>query len=131
MNKQQFSDYVTKKVAEQGSAAAINLVPLLNDMLSILLPSVIHLGDKIDTTQTNVYDVLETQEEIDAIVDDVINNPENKQVVLFSEGVTIRFAYQECSVDEVTLIAVTHDGTYTLHLSKTESASLLTFDPKA
>lgn len=124
MDRIEFKKFIQKCVIEQGSASSI-VLPELAKKLLLHIPCIIYISDTSEQQDSGTkYKVTNSQEEIDEIIDD-INGSEMPSVVVHDKGVTLHFDHIEAEDDVVVCYLVTHDGIYTLSLSKKANSSNL------
>lgn len=124
MDRIEFKKFIQKCVIEQGCASSIVLPELAKELL-LHIPCIIYISDTSEQQDSGTkYKVINSQEEIDEIIDD-INSSEMPSVVVHDKGVTLHFDHIEAEDDTVVCYLVTYDGLYTLSLSKKANSSNL------
>lgn len=127
MKRTELNKFIKAGIIEQGSSGSVNLGPLTVELLKHT-PSVVHIGNKRSgsDSKTTLYDVIDDQEEIDAIIDAAVGS-EVSQVCVHDAGTSIHFAHVELSDDILTGLLHSYKGTFQLFLSKEKGQSQLVF----
>lgn len=126
MNRNELNKFIQQGISEQGNASATALTQLAIELMKHT-PCTVHVSDdKTEDLDRTTYKIIDSQEEIDTIIDAVIGN-EVSSICMHDKGVTLHFSHIEVSDDIVTCYLTTFDGNYTLFLSKEEGLSELSY----
>lgn len=124
MNRRELNKFIQQSISEQGSASSIALAQLAIELMKHV-PCTVHISDdKTEDPNKTTYKIVDSQEEIDTIIDAVIGN-EVSSICMYNNGVILHFTRIKVSDDIVTCYLTTFDGNYTLLLSKKEGLSEL------
>lgn len=124
MNRSELNKFIQQSISEQGNASSIALTQLAIELMKHV-PCTVHISDdKTENLDKTTYKIVDSQEEIDTIIDAAIGN-EVSSICMHDNGVTLHFSHIEVSDDIVTCYLTMFDGNYTLLLSKEEGMSEL------
>lgn len=130
MTRNELNKFIQQSISEQGNASSIALTQLAIELMKHV-PCTVHIsGGKIENLNKTTYKIVDSQSEIDAIIDAITGN-EVSSVCMHDNGVTLHFSHIEVSDDIVTCYLTTFDGNYTLLLSKEEGLSELSHSKTA
>lgn len=128
MERAKFKKFIKQSLSQQGSASAVVLGQLAQELLNHI-PYVIHIGDlkeDVSTDTTMYYDITNSQDEINEIIKEVMAS-ETPYIVVHDKGVTLHFDHIEYDNTSVICYLEIEDGIYSLSLSPTTAFSILTF----
>ena len=124
MTRNELNRFIQRNISEQGNASSIALTQLAIELMKHIPCTVRISNDKTEDLDKTTYKIVDSQSEIDAIIDAITGN-EVSSVCMHDNGVTLHFSHIEVSDDIVTCYLTTFDGNYTLLLSKEEGLSEL------
>lgn len=124
MFRTEFKQFLKEQILEQGTASSKTTYDLAIELLQHT-PCVVHISDtpSIENGDT-VFTVTDIQSEINDIIFE-IGNSEMASIVVHDKGVTLHFNHIEVEDDHAVCYLKTHDGLYTLTLSKQDGNSKL------
>lgn len=133
MTINEMREYLEAYVASQGTQVGLGVAPLLESIIDALDGSaksaevakvfVIELEDTVETTKS----VTNSQDDIDAFIDAINEDPGHNVPVAHDAGAVITFAQLEVTDDVVNGSLDIGGGHYSLTLSKTPGASQLAY----
>lgn len=125
MTRSELSKFIQQNIAEQGNASAMALSSLVEELIK-RIPCVVHIANtSTKSGGKTIYKIIDTQEEINAIIESIKNN-DLPSICVHDNGVSLHFSHIEISDNLVTCYLTTFDGNYVLSLSEEEGFSELT-----
>lgn len=128
MTRSEYKKFIEQSLSQQGSASAVVLGQLAQELLNHM-PYVVHIGDlkeDVSTDETMYYDITNSQDEINEIIEE-IKASETPYIIVHDKGVTLHFDHIEYDDMSVICYLEIEDGTYSLSLSPTATLSIMTF----
>ena len=134
MTRNELNEFIQKNLVEQGKKSSIVLGQLVTELIKYM-PLVVHVSSQSDRglkPDNNARVVVDSQDEINTIIDTIIGN-EVSSVCVYDDrgkGNILHFSQigKELFDGVLTCGLATPSGNYTLSLSKTEGLSKLTFN---